>query len=150
MLSKILSKSECASCKFCCSFRRKSLWETPIFTKTEVEKIQNNREEYCMLAAEKFNTICVLKGHNTVVSDGNDVYINKTGNSSLAKAGSGDVLTGVISGFAAQGYTLFQSAVLGVYLHGLCGEIASQDLTEYSVLASDLLKYIPFGIKNLM
>ena len=115
-----------------------------------VEKIQNSREEYCIKVAEKYNTVCVLKGHNTVISNGKDVYINKSGNSSLAKAGSGDVLTGIISSFIAQGYAIFQAAVLGVYLHGLCGEIASKELTEYSVLASDLIKYIPFGIKKLM
>jgi len=114
----------------------------------ETEEIQKDREKYCIFAAKEYNTICVLKGHNTVVSDGKDVYINESGNSSLAKAGSGDILTGIISGFAAQGCTLFKSAVLGVYLHGICGEAAGEELTEYSVLASDLLNYIPFGIKK--
>lgn len=118
--------------------------------KTDVQIIQSNRENYCKAAAIKYNTICVLKGHNTVISDGNNIYINHTGNSSLAKAGSGDVLTGIISGFLAQGCSFFQAAVLGVYIHALCGELASVDLTEYSVLASDLLNYIPKAIKKLM
>jgi len=118
--------------------------------KISVEEIQKDREKYCVAAANKYNAVCVLKGHNTVVSDGKDIYINKTGNSSLAKAGSGDVLTGIISGLTAQGCSLFQAAVLGVYLHGLAGELASLDLTEYSVLASDLLKYIPYAIKKLI
>ena len=118
--------------------------------RVSIEDIQNNREEYCVIAAKKYNAVCVLKGHNTVVSDGKDVYINTTGNSALAKAGSGDVLTGIISGLAAQGCSMFQAAVLGVYLHGISGELASYDMTEYSVLASDLLKYIPFAIKKII
>lgn len=117
---------------------------------TDVGEIQNDREKYCREAALKYNTICVLKGHNTVVSDGEKVYINFSGNSALSKAGSGDVLTGLISGFAAQGCSLFDAAVLGVYIHGVCGELAAEDLTEYSVLASDLLTYIPNAIKKLL
>jgi len=116
----------------------------------EISEIQKNREKFCISASKKYNSVCVLKGHNTVVSDGEEVYINQTGNSSLAKAGSGDVLTGIIAGFAAQGCSVFQAAVLGVYLHGLCGELAGAELTEYSVLASDLLNYIPYAVKKLL
>lgn len=116
----------------------------------DVTEIQTNREKYCQEAALKYSTVCVLKGQNTVISDGTQTYISFTGNSSLAKAGSGDILTGLIAGFAAQGCSMFKSAVLGVHIHGLCGELASEDLTEYSVLASDLLTYIPNAIKKLM
>ena len=85
--------------------------------------------------------------HSTVVCSSKlDIYVNETGNSALAKAGTGDILTGMISGLCAQGMKPYNAAVLGVYLHGKAGEIASGMLSEYSVLASDLLKYIPLAI----
>lgn len=99
--------------------------------------------------SEKYNCITVLKSHKTVVCSKDMVfYTNNTGNSALAKAGSGDVLCGMIAGFAAQKMLPFDAACLAVYLHGLTGELASKDLTEYSVLASDLINYIPNAIKN--
>ena len=67
----------------------------------------------------------------------------------MAKAGSGDVLTGMISGIAAQGANLFEAAVLGVYLHGMSGEIASKSFTNYSVMAEDLIANIPNAIMQL-
>lgn len=115
-----------------------------------VEEIQNDRVQYAKFAAQKFGTTVVLKGHNTVIASGDEVFINKTGNSALAKAGSGDVLTGMISGFAAQGLSLKNAAILGVFLHGLSGELASKKLTEYGVLASDVLNGIPAAIKTLL
>jgi len=78
------------------------------------------------------------------------VYINNTGNTALSKGGSGDVLCGMIAGFLAQGLNTFEASVLGVYLHGKTAEIASKDLTEYSVLASELLNYIHLAIKELI
>lgn len=96
-----------------------------------------------------YNAITVLKTHRTVVvsPDGRN-YINTTGNNSMAKAGSGDVLAGMISGFAAQKMDLFEAAVIGVYLHGLSGDLAKEELTEYSVMAEDLISYIPLAIKK--
>lgn len=95
----------------------------------------------------KYNCVTVLKTHNTViVSPSGEFYENHTGNNSMAKAGSGDVLTGMISGIAAQGANLFEAAVLGVYLHGMSGEIASKSLTNYSVMADDLIANIPNAI----
>ncbi len=96
--------------------------------------------------AEKYNCITVLKTHQTIVTDGENFYQNTSGNSALAKAGSGDVLCGMIAGLVAQNMNLFDASVLAVYLHGLAGELASKDLTEYGVLASDLLRYIPLAI----
>jgi NAD(P)H-hydrate epimerase len=112
-----------------------------------VEEINKNREKYAVLAAEKYQVVVVLKGHNTIVTNSVFVYKNETGNSALSKAGSGDVLTGIIAGLYAQCKNPFYAAVLGVYLHGLTAEYASKDLTEYSVLASNLLEYIPFSLK---
>ena len=88
-----------------------------------------------------------MKSHKTIVcSKDLEIYENTTGNSALAKAGSGDVLTGMIAGLVAQGMEIFEAACLGVYLHGKCGEIASETLTEYCVMANDLIDYIPQAI----
>ena len=113
-----------------------------------VEEIQRARVEYAFKTAQKFGCNVVLKGNKTVIctTDGL-VYINTRGNSSLAKAGSGDVLTGMISGLIAQGAEVKEAALLGVYLHGLCGEIAARTLTQYSVLATDQIECIPDAIK---
>ena len=81
---------------------------------------------------EKYNCITVLKSHETIVISPNGaVYFNTTGNSALAKAGSGDVLAGMISGLVAQKMNIFDASVLGVYLHGLSGDLAKEDLSAY-------------------
>lgn len=115
-----------------------------------VGTIQSYRENYAVMAAEKYNCTVVLKGHETVVTDGEKIYVNKTGNSALAKAGTGDVLTGMIAGLAAQmkNTDIFYAASLGVYLHGLAADIAAKETTEYSLLASELINYIPAAIIN--
>lgn len=116
-----------------------------------VEQIQDDRIAAAKLASEKFGCTVVLKGNKTVIcSNSFDIFVNTTGNSALAKAGSGDVLTGMIAGFMAQGVSSVEAAILGVYLHGLCGEIASKTLTEYSVLATNQIDTIPVAIKSLM
>ena len=113
-----------------------------------VEEIQANRIESAQKASEKYGCTTILKGNKTVICTQDlKIYTNTTGNSSMAKAGSGDVLTGILSGLLAQGLSPKKAALLGVYLHGLSGDIAKQDLTEYSVLASDLIQYIPKAIK---
>lgn len=118
--------------------------------KIPVEEIIGDRIKSARDASRKFRTITVLKGANTVIAepDGN-VYINNTGNSGLATAGSGDVLAGMLAGFAAQGLELKDAAIIGVYLHGLAGDIAAKELTEYSLTASDLMNYIPAAIKRI-
>ena len=95
--------------------------------------------------AQKHSLICVLKDHNTVVSDGSDrLYINNTGNSGMATAGSGDVLCGILAGLAAQARAAsLDIASLGVYIHGLCGDISARRLSEYSLMASDLIDALP-------
>lgn len=109
-----------------------------------VAEILEKRKEIAVSFARLFkNLVLVLKGYQTIVTDGDKLYINKTGGPSLAKGGTGDVLTGMIAGFLAQGYTSFESALLGVYYHGLAGDLATKKLGEHSVLASDLLNFIP-------
>lgn len=118
--------------------------------KTSVEKILMNTEYWAQKLSEIYECTTVLKSHHTVVcSKKMETYINTTGNSALSKAGSGDVLCGMISGFLAQKMKPYEAAKLAVYLHGRAGELAGQDLSEYSVLASDLLRYIPLAIREL-
>lgn len=94
--------------------------------------------------AIKQQVIVVLKGANTSIALPNgDVYFNATGNSGMATAGSGDVLTGIITSLLAQGYSPKESAILGVYLHGLAGDVAKENLTEYAMIASDIIDAIP-------
>ena len=118
--------------------------------KVPVEQIQKERVYYAAYSAKKFGCNVVLKGNKTVICDTEgQIFINTTGNSALAKAGSGDVLTGIISGLAAQGLSVKDAAMLGVYIHGLCGETAAKQLTQYCVLATDQIDFIPEVIKQL-
>ena len=113
-----------------------------------IEDVLRNVEICAEKISQIYNCVTVLKTHKTVVTaPGGRKYINTTGNNAMAKAGSGDVLTGMISGLIAQGMDLFEGASLGVYLHGLCGDIAKEQLTEYSVMAEDLISCIPSAIK---
>lgn len=117
----------------------------------EVKEIQQNRAKWAWEASKEFDCIVLLKGYETVISiPSGKIFINHTGNSALAKAGSGDVLTGMIAGFCAQGVSLEAAACCAVFLHGLAAEVASKSLTEYSVLASDLIKYIPLAFKAVL
>ncbi len=115
-----------------------------------LDEILENREKYARITSQTYECITILKGHNTIVTDGEEIYINTTGNSALSKAGSGDVLTGIISGLLSQKLSLLNSALLGVFIHGLAGDIASEDLTKYCVLASDVIDYIPFAFNEIL
>jgi len=101
--------------------------------------------------AKDFNLTIILKGAPTVIADKNlNVYINSTGNSGMATAGSGDVLSGLVAGFYAQTKNSLDSSILAVYLHGLAGDIAKNNLTQFSLLATDILKNINNAIKGFM
>lgn len=116
----------------------------------DLADVIENREKYARISAQTYECITVLKGKNTIVTDGEKIYINTTGNSALSKAGTGDVLTGMIAGFLSQKVSPFKAAILSVFLHGLAGDIASDDLTKFSVLASDVIDYIPYAISEIM
>jgi len=92
----------------------------------------------------------VLKGHRTVTAspEGN-VLVNTTGNSGLAKGGSGDVLTGIIASLLAQGAAPVQAAALGVWLHGRAGDLAAEQLTEYGMTPEDVVKFLPEAFAEL-
>lgn len=115
----------------------------------EIEKIIEEPKKYARLASDKFEVVVVLKGHNTIVMNKDNEYINHTGNPGMATAGSGDVLAGIIASLLVQGFKAFDAAKYGVYLHGLAGDLAKEKYTEYSLIASDIIECIPKAIKMM-
>lgn len=120
------------------------------------EEILANKAEIAREFAEKHSLICVLKDSETVVSDGGeDIYINKRGNSGMATGGSGDVLSGIIGGILCQSVKKggesdsFRLAALGVYIHSVAGDVAAADLGEYSVMAGDIADRISEVLKRI-
>jgi NAD(P)H-hydrate epimerase len=105
--------------------------------------VQANRRDLAVRFASEHSVVLVLKGHATVVTDGRRVYVNTTGNPGMATGGTGDVLTGLTAALLAQGLETFAAAVLAVYLHGLAGDLARDERGEASLIASDLLEYLP-------
>jgi ADP-dependent NAD(P)H-hydrate dehydratase len=101
------------------------------------------RQEQAVKLAKQTNTIVVLKGAGTVVTDGEKVYVNKTGNPGMATAGSGDVLTGVITALLGQKLSDFDAAVLGVHIHGLAGDIAAEKVGQVSLMTTDIIQALP-------
>ncbi len=102
------------------------------------------------LFAKSYNVIVVLKGAGTAVIDTDgSVSINTTGNNGMATAGSGDVLTGIITGLLAQGYKPYDAARLGVFLHGLAGDIAAEKMSEESMLSGDITANIGEAYKSV-
>ncbi len=102
-----------------------------------------DREALAIQFAQRTNTTVVLKGAGTVVAKRKKVYVNTTGNPGMASAGSGDVLTGVITAFAGQGMSDFDAAVYAVYVHGLAGDIAAEELGQISLMATDIIDALP-------
>ena len=115
----------------------------------KTEEVQNNRVEIASNAAQKWNTVVVLKGARTVIAgpDGS-LFINPTGNPGMASGGTGDVLTGIIAGLLGQGLSGLQAAVAGVYFHGLAGDLAAAEKGMLSLVAGDLLDYLPQATKQ--
>lgn len=114
------------------------------------EEVLEKRIPIAQKVAGSFNLCLVLKGARTLVADPKGrVWINPTGNSGMATAGTGDVLTGVIGGFIAQGMEPVKAALAGVYLHGLAGDLAAEEVGEEAMVASDLLNKLPKAIQEL-
>jgi NAD(P)H-hydrate epimerase len=110
-------------------------------TGLSIEEIQKNRIKYAMEYAAKWSVVLVLKGSHTIVaSPSGDVYLNTTGNPGMATGGSGDVLTGIISAFIAQGMEPVEAAVVGVYIHGRAGDLAAAEKGVQSLVASDIIE----------
>ena len=104
-----------------------------------VESIQADREVAAARLAQAENLVVVLKGSGTIVTDGTRLYVNKTGNPGMATGGSGDVLGGVIAALIGQKLEAFEAAVLGVYAHGLAGDIAKDQNGEVGMIAGDVV-----------
>ena len=115
----------------------------------DIAAVQAQRQELAQRFAAEHGVVLVLKGQATVVTDGCRVYVNTTGNPGMATGGTGDVLTGVIAALLGQKLEPFQAAQLGVHVHGLAGDLARDDLGEVSLIASDLLDYLPHVFRNL-
>ncbi len=110
---------------------------------TDIKTVQAARRDLAVRFAADHGLVVALKGYGTLVTDGRRVYQNTTGNPGMATAGSGDVLTGLVAGLLGQGLDPFAAAQLGVYLHGLAGDLARDVLGEVSLTAADLLQYLP-------
>ena len=95
--------------------------------------------------------VLVLKGHRTVTATpSGNVLVNTTGNSGLARGGSGDVLTGIIAAMLAQGCTAARAAALGVWLHGRAGDLAAERLTEYAMTPEEVIGALPGAFRELL
>jgi hydroxyethylthiazole kinase-like uncharacterized protein yjeF len=119
--------------------------------KISPNEINDNRIEIARSFSKEYKIYLVLKGSPTVIATPEGgVYVNPTGNSGLASGGSGDVLTGFITGLLAQGLKPKEAAIVGVYLHGLAADLALIERTEYDFIASDIFTYLPKAIKKVL
>ena len=99
--------------------------------------------------SKEHQVIVIIKGANSLIVDGDELYFNTTGNPGMATAGSGDVLSGILTGLLAQGYNPLKAALFGVYIHGSAGDIASGYLGFEAVIASDIINAIGNAYMNL-
>ncbi len=112
---------------------------------TDFERLEKQKT----LSAQ-LNSVIILKGaYTSIAAPQGQVYFNSTGNPGMATGGSGDVLTGILTGLLAQGYTSTEVAILGVYLHGLAGDLAANTLGMNSLIASDLIDFLPQAFKSI-
>jgi NAD(P)H-hydrate epimerase len=124
-------------------------------TGRSIADIQADREGAMAAAMEQWvdgqelpALVCALKGAGTLVCNGRRIFVNGTGNPGMATGGSGDVLTGVAAAMLAQGFEPFDAACLAVHLHGRAGDLAARKLGQVSLIATDLLEYLPLATKE--
>ena len=115
----------------------------------KTENVKKNLEDIAKKIADNYGIIVVAKDSSTVVSDGTDIYINKSGNSSLSTAGTGDILAGMIASLQIHEEYPFRGVNTAVYLHGRAGEFAGKKLTAYCCTARDILDSIPEAFSSL-
>ena len=115
-----------------------------------VERILQQGYEAPKMLARAWNVTILLKNAVSVIADGERTAINATGNSGQAKAGSGDVLSGLIVGLCAQGCTAFEGGCLGAYLTGKTAELVAEQKSEYAMLPSDVAKALPDAFLSLI
>lgn len=120
-------------------------------TGLSIREVESNRAGITQRFAKKWNQVVILKGANTIIgSPKGNIFISPFANPALATAGTGDVLAGIISGMLAQGLKPFDAACVGVYIHGLAGEMLKEKIGNTGALASDLLPFLPQTIKQLI
>ncbi|CDI50721.1 sugar kinase [Clostridium tetani 12124569] len=115
-------------------------------TGLSIKEINERRIDIAKDFARKNEVIILLKGYNTVITDGDKTFINSTGNSAMASGGMGDTLTGIIASFLAQGYKPLEAASMGAFLHGYCGDKLSKNM--YSVNAREVISIFPYIMKK--
>lgn len=154
--SYILNETKCnfvldadglkTACKSIFDFKNRAvltphLGEFSSITGISVEKIKTNAEKIACKFAKERKCVLILKSHQSIITDGEKVFRNSTGNSKLAKGGSGDVLAGIVGGLLARGVSPLSAACAGSYILGRCAEISP--INEYSHLASDTIAMLP-------
>jgi len=115
-----------------------------------VQQVQSSRRELAVRFAAEHSVLLVLKGHRTIVTDGDRLYVNSTGNAGMATGGTGDVLTGLVAGLLCQGLDPFGAAQLAVYVHGLAGDMAAQAKGQLSMTAEDVMACVPQAFKTAL
>ena len=120
-------------------------------TGLSIAEIQANRLEVARKFAREHELIVVLKGHRTLIaSPDGTVWVNPTGNPGMATGGTGDILTGIVAGlFAQHPQHALEATALAVYLHGLAGDIASESIGENSLVATDLMRFLPQALAQM-
>jgi len=122
------------------------------------EEVQRERIGYASQLAIENDLICVLKGYQTVIARGGDIFVNPVGNPGMASGGSGDVLSGMIGGLIGQlrlmgmgeRDSMLSAAIAGVYLHGLAGDLARREKGEMGLIASDIVEKIPEAVRKVL
>ena len=118
---------------------------------TDAAAIQSKRLEIAVESAARWGVVVVLKGARTIAAEpGGEAFVNPTGNPGMASGGVGDVLTGVIGAFLAQGMSVLDAGVCGAYLHGLAGDLAASEIGEVSLIAGDVLDSLPEAFQQVI
>jgi len=118
-------------------------------TNFSAKRIQANRRQIAKNIASRYKTLVILKGHNTVIATPKgEIFVNRTGNAGMASGGMGDVLTGIIASFLAQGLSSFVASKLAVYTHGLAADWVVKEKGLRGIIATDIVDKLPFVLKN--
>lgn len=113
-----------------------------------IDEIKEDKVKVAKKFAKENGVILLLKGHRTIITDGEYVFLNTTGNSVMASGGMGDTLTGIIASFIAQGYEPLEATYLAAYVHGYCGDKLAEEM--FCVSASHLIQELPFIMKDII
>ena len=101
------------------------------------------REAAAKALAEELGCVCLLKGHHTVITDGQTIFVNPTGNPGMATGGSGDVLSGMLTALLGQGLKPLEAAAAAAWLHGAAGDLCAKEIGQYGMLPTDMIRALP-------